>query len=180
MLAMEALTQPIHTDDDDDDYIEDYGSSLTTCPPFWHLAHSFLPQTRPETKLPHSLIKICKAEDDRDYHDEDEGGIVNEHEGGFLVMIRVSHFSIEAFLEELERRNSCVHTRMVGTLWLIFFARASRFIGFHFYWRILNSKYLRRVCGLSLPDGSFKNLTIDTRNNDTVNWNSDKDAFVLV
>ena len=62
-------------------------------------------------------------------------------------MIRVSHFSIEAFLEELERRNPCVHTRAVGTLWLIFFARASRFIGSHFYWRILNSKYFRRVWG---------------------------------
>ena len=72
---------------------------------------------RPETKPPHSLIKICKAEDDRDYHDENDGRIVNKHEGGFLVMIRVSHFSIEAFLEELERRNSCVHTRSVGTLW---------------------------------------------------------------
>ena len=97
------------TRQDDDDYIEDYGSSLTTCPPFWHLAHSFLPQTRPETKLPHSLIKICKAEVDRDFHDEDEESIVNEHEGGFSVMKRVSHFLIEAFLEELERRNPCVH-----------------------------------------------------------------------
>ena len=56
MLTMEALSQPVHfcdppenynhktndenqqttlmTRQDDDDYIEDYGSSLTACPPF--------------------------------------------------------------------------------------------------------------------------------------------------
>ena len=152
---------------DDDDYIEDYGSSLITCPPFWHLAHSFLPQTRPETKSPHSLIKICKAEDDRDFHDEDESGLVNEHEGGFLVMIRVSHFSIEAFLEELERRNSCVHTRTIGfSLLDLLDSQVPIFIGESWIANIYAEYGVDRC---QMNHSKILRL-IHTINKDTINW----------